>query len=75
MVPGPGDHLIPLVLAFLDQGRQGVYQEAWFRWKKSEWKQCIINLIRNDLEDFNAGEILIMAKMNDFEVSQDRYRE
>lgn len=73
-VPGGGVELH--VTSVVRDWDENVYiRKARFRGKKSEWEQCITSHIRDHLEDLNAVDMLILAKMTNFKVRPDRYRE
>lgn len=49
-------------------------RKAWYMGHKDHWKKCIEDHVRQHLLDLSTGPMLVMRMMQDFEVTEDKYK-
>lgn len=54
---------------------QNMYvRKAWYMGHKEDWKKCIQDHVRQHLLDLQAGHMLVMRMMQDFEITEKDYQ-
>ncbi|WP_423819197.1 hypothetical protein V5739_00370 [Salinimicrobium sp. TIG7-5_MAKvit] len=72
---GTGGQIELHVTSIVRDWAENVYiRKAWYMGHKENWKGCIENHVRTHLLEISAGRMLVMRLMQDFEVTEDKFK-
>lgn len=57
-----------------DWAQQRYIRKAWYMGHKDNWKKCIQDHVRQHLIDLQAGHMLVIRMMQDFEINEEHYQ-